>query len=211
MSGLRKTPLTTEQDKTLQNHLKFIQKISIVLVKKGYRTIIGGGYAVDGALGEITRPHNDIDIQIYGKDPMTSALLESLILDTLPSQHGSLSIEDQGRHEYWHKFFIHDIGAEVYYIQLATQPFSDIKIVIKADGTYTEEQEYHTKVIYLQGIRFEAQNALIELVDKIFKRDFRGEIKQEKHDQDIYNLRLITDPYDVQQELEKMKRHATHS
>lgn len=212
MPEFKKISLTADQNKTIKEHLKFIQDVSSMMLKKGYRTIIGGGYAVDGALGEITRPHNDIDIQIYGrKDTMNSALLESLILDILPSQHGNMHIEDQGRHEYWHKFFIHDIGAEIYYIQLATQPFNDVKIVIKADGTYTEEQDYDTKMVYLHGMGFEAQNALIELADKIFKRDFRGDVKQEKHEQDIYNLRLITDPYDVQHELEKMKRRATRS
>lgn len=209
MQKLRKKLLTLDQEITVRNQLRFIHDISSKTLKRGYRSIISGGYAVDGALGEITRQHNDIDIQIYGKDIMNSALLESIILDTLPSYHGKMHIEDQGRFEYWHKFFIHDNGAEVYYIQVATQPFNDFKVVIKSDGTYTEEQEYETKMVYLQGIGFEAQNPIIELADKTFNRDFQRDVRQEKHDQDIYNLRLITDFYDVQQKLEKMKRQTT--
>lgn len=211
MDKFEKTAITEEEREMISNQLHFIAQVTEINLKKGFRTVISGGYAVDGHLGEITRPHNDIDIQIYGKDVMTKALLEAICLDSLPSQHGKLDIEDRGRKEYYHQFFINGIGAEVYYLQVVTKPFSDTKIMVRSDGTYSDEHEYDTKMVYLNGVRFEAQSAVIELADKIFKREHRGDAKQAKHEQDIYNLKLITDVYVIQDELEKMKRNYTHS
>jgi hypothetical protein len=206
MSELKKSLITKEEEGRIEEHLAFIDTVSVTNLKLGYRTIIGGGYAVDGNLGEITRPHNDIDIHIYGKEVMTPVLLESICLDVLPSKHGKFDIEDNGRKEFYHSFFIKGIGADVYYIRLATAPFTDTKIVIKDDGEYAEEDYFETKMVYLRGVRFEAQNPVVELADKVFKRVFRGDPKLEKHEQDIYNLKLITDEYAVQDELDKMRK-----
>lgn len=211
MDKVEKIEITDEEREVISKHLHFIAQVTEINLKKGFRTIVSGGYAVDGHLGEITRPHSDIDIQIYGKDIMNKALLEAICIDSLPSQHGKLNIEDHGRKEYYHQFFINGIRAEVYYLQVVTKPFSDTKIIVRSDGTYSEEHEYDTKMVYLNGVRFEAQSAVIELADKIFKREHRGDAKQPKHDQDINNLKLITDMYAVQVKLEKMKRNYAHS
>jgi hypothetical protein len=115
-----------------------------------------------------------------------------------------LIIEDQGRVDYWHKFFINRIAAEICYIRVATKPFSDTKIVIRSDGKLSEEHDFDTQMIILNGVRFEAQSPVIELADKLYKRDHRGDKKLPKHDQDILNLQHITDQYDVQMELNKL-------
>jgi hypothetical protein len=198
MSKIKKTNLTQREQEQIDIHLKFINHISQISIKSGYRAIIGGGYAVDGSLGSITHFHDDIDIQLYGEDVITPKLLrDSLLRD----EYSGLTIEDKGRNDYWHKFFIDGIGAEIYYIRVAYNPFSESKIVIKSDGKYSEEHDYDTKMIILQGVRYEIQSPVIELVDKLYKRDYKGDLKQSKHVQDIFNLKLITNPQEVQERL----------
>lgn len=194
MSEFKTTEISSKEQLIIDQHLSFIKHVTNEAVRYGCRAIIGGGYAVDGVIGKITRPHDDIDIQLYGLDVLNPVLLSERFL-TGPYSH--YSIEDKGRNEYWHSFFIKDIGAEIYYIRVAYNPFSESKIVIKSDNTYTDEHDYETKMVVFNGVRYEVQNPVQELADKIYKRDHRGDPKLPKHDQDIYNLRLITDPYDV--------------
>ncbi|HRN96236.1 MAG TPA: hypothetical protein PLD54_02220 [Candidatus Levybacteria bacterium] len=205
MHQFQKTPLSHEEQQAVKRHLQFIDHLTRESIKHGYRTIISGGYAVDGAIGLITRPHEDVDIQLYGTDVLNPVLLAEICLT---GQYSDLMIEDHGRDEYWHKFLISEIGAETYYIRVATKPFSDSKIVIKSDGKYSEEHDFDTKVVVLNGVRFEIQSPVIELADKLSKREHRGDPKLQKHEQDIQNLRLITDSYDVQETLQKLiKKH----
>ncbi len=64
MHHIIKQNLTTAQQEKTQQALTFIDLITKIGKEQGIRIIISGGYAVDGFLGEITRFHNDIDIQI---------------------------------------------------------------------------------------------------------------------------------------------------
>lgn len=205
MTDIKKTMLSDEEKAQVSTHLLFIEKMTANALKKGYRVVIAGGYAVDGVLGEVTRPHQDVDIQLYGKEPMTKELLESIILDVLPTQAGNLMIEDRKQLEYYQTFFIKKVDAEIHYIQIVTNPFTDIKIVVKSDGTYSSEHVYETKMVFLNKIRFEAQNAVIELADKLYRREYSGDQKLKKHEQDIHNLWLITDKYEVEEELKRVK------
>jgi hypothetical protein len=194
MTEFKIASLTEEQKKEVKKHLDFISHVTEESIKHGYRAIIGGGYAVDGVIGQITRPHNDIDIQLYGNDVITPKLLCDSVLK---GKYAEYHFEDRGRTEYWHSFFINEIGAEICYIRVAFNPFSESKIVIKSDNTYSEEHDFETKIVILDGVRYEVQNPVQELADKIYKRDYRGDAKLPKHDQDISNLKLITDPYNV--------------
>lgn len=195
--------LTSRDQEVIKEHLHFIDHVSNTSLKHGIRTIIGGGYAVDGHIGMVTRPHNDVDIQLYGKHVMTPVLLKELLFQ---ERYNDVVVQDKGREEFYHIYFLNGIGAEIYYIQLATNPFTDTQIMIKSDGIYTEEQEFRTQMVYLNGVRFEAQSAVTELADKIYKREYRGDPKKEKHEQDIYNLRLITEPIEVDEELQRLRK-----
>lgn len=208
MTKFNTVALSSDQLKRVSNHLKFIDYLTRESIRYGYRTVIGGGYAVDGIIGQITRPHTDIDIHLYGTDVLNTVLLSEVCQNV---SHTSYSIEDKGRSDYWHSFFITEVGAKIYYIRVAFNPFSESKIVIKSDNTYAEEQDFETTVIVFEGVRFEVQNAVQELADKIYKRDYRGDAKLPKHDQDIQNLKLITDPYEVDFAIKQKIKLASHS
>jgi hypothetical protein len=197
--------LNENEKNEVEKHLNFISHVTEESIKYGYRAIIGGGYAVDGAIGKITRPHQDVDIQLYGNDVITPKLLVDSLLTGMYEEY---SLNDHERSEYWHSFFITEIGAKVYYIRLATKPFSDTRIVIKSDGKYSEEEDFDTKIVVLNGVRYEAQSPTLELVHKLYKREHRGDTKISKHEQDIYNLQQITDSYVVQEEIDKLVKRS---
>ena len=201
MNSFKTTSLQDSDKDVIEMHFAFIKFLSDESLKNGYRTIIGGGYAVDGNIGKITRPHNDIDIQIYGKDVMTPVLLAKKVLQ---EKFDHVTIQDKGRQAYYHVYAIPELGAEINYIRVATNPFSDTKIIVRKDGTFSAEYDFDTKIVVLQGVRFEAQSAVVELVDKLYKRNHRGDLPQPKHDQDMYNLQLITDKYEVDEALDKI-------
>lgn len=205
VAQIKTTSLTPEQQATTLDDLQFIASLVQKAKVLGYRIIIHGGYAVDGALGSITRPHNDIDIQIYGKDEAQQAVKR--IISSFDSSLLS-NLEDNGRKEYWHYFHLKrpNTLAELYYLQVTTDPFTKEKIIIKENGTLTDPQSYGTILVTLEGVSYEAQSPAIELADRIYKREYRGDIKKEKHEQDIRNLQLIVDKKDEKQSLEEMKK-----
>lgn len=201
---MQTVPLTPEEVQRVNHDLDFIKRITEQAKQLDYRMIIGGGYAVDGALGQITRPHNDLDIQLYGQKPGTEAtteIISSLDLSLLPA------LTDKGRKDFWHYFHLqlpHTL-AELYYLQVTTDPFAEKKIIIKADGAHAPSHGYDTRTVTLEGAIYEAQNPAAELADKLYKREYRGDPKQAKHEQDIHNLRLIVSKAEEEEALEAMK------
>ena len=109
--------------------------------------------------------------------------------------------------EFYHSFFAEGsgLGADIYYVQIDENPFGGEKHVIKKDGTLTEKQEYEIVEVTLENITFEAVSPTCELIDKLYKRNIRGDETKLKHDQDIANLRLITDAKEVETRLAGMK------
>lgn len=177
----------SDKEKILKD-LGFIQKMTINAHKVGSRVIISGGYANDGALGQITRPHGDIDLQVYGTQEDANDLIKYLVEES--SQNiGTLNLEDRGREMYYHTFKAkgNGLGVDIYYVQVVTDPFSNQKIVLKNDGTQNEEQYFNTSKVTLEGVTFEAINPDEGLKDITGKRESSYGIK-EKHDQDIINL-----------------------
>lgn len=201
--------ITDEQKKKIDTDLQFISLINQVGKQLGYRVIIAGGYAVDAALGQITRPHNDMDIQIYGKDNDGLAVVHSLLSAVAKKapQFTDYSVEDKVHKEYYRNLYvkIEKSIADIYYLQTQNNPFDNHKEIIKKDGTVTEPHIYETKKLTLNNIEFEAQDPLTEVADKIYKRDFRGDPKLEKHEQDILNLRNIVEPQEIEAKLKKQK------
>ncbi len=204
-SLLLTSPLTPEEHATVLENLQFIAKLTTKAKELGYRVIVHGGYAVDGALKKITRPHADLDLQIYGLDEGTVAvpkIITSLDESLLPL------MEAKERKEYWHLFHLNRPGSltELYYVKVATDPFGDAKRIVKSDGTESEIEPFHTEHAVFGDISYEIQNPVTELADKLYKRTVRGDEALTKHDQDMANLVLITDPAKVQEELEIMKQ-----
>lgn len=198
------TPLTEDERQRVQKDLHFIDLATRVGKDLGYRVFIHGGYAVDGNLGQVTRPHKDLDMQIYGQDADANKAVSSL-LSAVKNKDPELeteSTEDKGRQDYYHNLLIrrsNAAGVDLYYIQVDTDPFGEDKVIVKKDGSLSDRQSFGTpNIVNLEGIAFEAANPTEELVDKLYKRDHRGDTREPKHDQDISNLRLITDATKVE-------------
>jgi hypothetical protein len=207
-SQIQKIPLSPEEHQKALEDVHFISEFSVLARSLGYRVIISGVYAVDGALGVITRPHDDIDMQIYGQDDAAAAL-HKLFQKYDPSLLQSLT--DQGRKEFWHLYHLqlpHTL-VEIYYLQVTTDPFTHEKIIIKADGANTPSHPYHTRTSRFQGHAYEIQHPRIELADRVYKRTIRKDEAKTKHDLDMANLLLITDPKEVEGELEMMKARSS--
>ena len=174
--------------------LRFIELATRLAKDLNCRVIIHGGYAVDGALGKITRPHNDIDVQIFGQGSNTAQAINGLInkISRQDPSFANLKMIDKGRKEFYHNFVFErpGFGADIYYIQVETNPFASEKVVIKNDGSKTEAQEWETRQVILEGVSFEAQSPEVELRDRLKKRG-EGEPIKPKRDQDIANLQHL--------------------
>lgn len=187
---LIKKKLTTEQERKSQEDLSLISLLTKVGRDNGFRIIISGGYAVDGFLGEITRYHNDIDIQIYGIEGNGKKVANGLLNKI--GDANEYTVEDKGRKDYYHNlvYRFKDLTLDIYYLKTKTNPLGKEKFIVKADGS-VDEQKFE-KPIYgkLGNISFEIQDPLVEMKDKIYKREERGDPKRSEHDQDINNLKL---------------------
>jgi hypothetical protein len=207
-SKLLTTQVGEKDRQKIRSDLHFIEELAKLANEKGYRLIVSGGYAVDGSLGRITRPHRDIDIQIYGQGS-SEQIVNELVAILKKDEPIFLEVEvrDKGHQEYYHAFFAegNGLGADIYYIQVTGDPFSQEKFVVKKDGSHTERQTYDTVQVTLDGIAFEATNPTFELVDKLYKRYIRGDAPKEGHDQDMENLKLITDNKVIEKKLADMR------
>lgn len=169
--------------------LKFIDLITQDAKGYGYRVVISGGYSVDGNLGRVTRPHNDIDIEVYGTEEDPWIIRELVETISQEKDYSDLELIDKGRQEFYHTFFVegNGLGADIYYVQLVGDPFAETKIVVKKDGTTTSRHSFNTGQVMLEGIAFEVVGPR-EQLDDILKK---AEILKPKHQQDIENLKIL--------------------
>ncbi len=205
MNDIKIETLTDFQTSKIKNDLHLISLLTKVGKELGCRVLFHGGYAVDGAIGQITRNHNDIDVQVYSQNPDGEKLIKELLNKTaeVDNQFLNYEFEEKKRTTYSRNFYI-KFGvqiADIYFIQVKDDPFSQTKIIIKQDGAQTEPQEFETFTASLYDISFEAQNPSIEAADKIFKREHRGDPKLPKHEQDIYNLHQVVTETEIQDQL----------
>ena len=191
--NLIKQTLNSDQERKVQDDLRLIASLIKIGRENGLRIIISGGYAVDGFLGEVTRYHNDIDIQIYGTKENAAEVVKRL-LDILGSAIGwEYKTEDKGRKEYYHNLVYHFKNSilDIYYLQTKTIPLGREKYIVKSDGN-VDEQDFGEPIFGKIGrITFEIQNPSWELQDKIYKREERRDPRRPEHEQDIENLRKV--------------------
>lgn len=206
MVALKIDKLTSPQQQKVDRDLRFIQNITTYGKAHGIRVIISGGYATDANFGVITRYHDDIDMQLYSKN--TDGLIEITklfqSLGTTDHFYKDISLIDKGIFEFYHQYEVKkdDFHAVFYYLSVITDTFAEEKIIIKKDGSHSPSHIYETIGGKIGDIRYEIAAPLPELVDKLYKREYRGDPKLEKHEQDIINLRTITDAEEVQKRLE---------
>lgn len=156
------------------------QKLSIIRMLKSaiqYYEINKGGAGYEATDEDV--------IDVVGKERI------------LTGAYQSYTVEEKERGLLCHEFYIPEVQACIYYVAVATNPFSDTNIVVRADGVYTEEEEYNSKIVVLDHVRYEVQGATEGLAERIYQRDHQGLLKNPKYDQDIHNLRSITDSYEV--------------
>jgi hypothetical protein len=191
MKAIKRQKLNATQAKKVQKDLTFIHSITHHAKQKNVRIVVSGGYAVDGHLGDITRYHSDIDLQIYAKEPLGLPLVEELVRTI----GYNLPIIDRGRQEFYHEYEIKqpDLSVNIYYLLCVTHPFESRKMLVKKDGTYSPVHPFETSPVAIGSYRYEAVTPLGEIIDKLYKREYRNEPKLKKHDHDIHNLRQITD------------------
>jgi len=201
--GLIVSEITETDWQKIRNDLHFIDLMTSSAKKKGYRLIVSGGYAADGCLGRITRPHRDIDIPVYGQNNATIEVVREFVAGVKENEpaFSGVEVKDKGRQEFYHSYFAegNGLGADIYYIQVTGNPFSQEKFVVKKDGSVTEKQEFETVKVSLEGISFEAVAPVPLLADKLSKQ------VTPKHNQDIANLRLITNAEEVAARLRKIR------
>lgn len=189
--NLIKQPLSAKQESRAKADLRLIDQLTKAARDNGMRVIISGGYAVDGFLGEITRYHNDIDIQIYGTEENAQHVIDKLLKIINPTIDQEATIEDKGRKEYYHNLVYHfkDFILDTYYLRTQTSPLGKEKYIIKSDGK-VDEQEFADPIYgKIDTVTFEIQSPDVELKDKIYKREVRGDPKRSEHEQDIINLK----------------------
>lgn len=186
--------ITQSDWKKIKKDLFFMDLAKKLAIDKEYRLIVSGGYSADGSFGRITRSHGDVDIQIFGKGKFVGQFLNELIDKarrelSLPD----LELVDEGRKEFYHSYVARGSGfrADIYYIQVTSDPYGVDKYVIKKDGTHSDRQKYDTVQAELEGVVFEATSPESELKDILYKREVRGDKPKLEHDQDIVNLRRV--------------------
>lgn len=194
---LKTTNLTNKDWEKVRKDLLFIEEVNKLSKGLGVRVIISGGYAVDGALGQITRPHNDLDGLMFGTKVDGQEVVENLLQKITRSipELSNISLLRDRRSEYYHSIYLEGdgIGVDIYYIQISDDPFLSTKQVVKKDGSLSDVQDYEVRQGLVREIEFEVQSPEVELVDRLYKREITGEERKPEHDQDIENLRMITD------------------
>ena len=207
MTNLIKQKLSPEQKRKGEKDLLLIDLLTRIGRERGLRIIIHGGYATDGYLGEVTRFHNDIDVQIYGIVKSADDVVKSLLHAVASSlrELWEFEIEDKGRKEYYHNLLvkIEDTILDIYYLQTKTSPLGKEKIIIKSDGSLSEPQEFGELKAKIGNYSYEIADPVFEVVDKIYKREYRGDSKQEKHVQDIKNLEHVLPQEEIKRKLKK--------
>lgn len=190
--NLIKQKLTSGQEKKTNADLQLIDKLIRAARNNGMRIIISGGYAIDGFFEEITRYHNDIDIQIYGTKENAEEVVERLLDSIAPASGWEYTTEDKGRKEYYHNL-VYKFGnstLDIYYLQTRTSPLGKKKFIVKSDGSVDQQEFGEPTFGKIGDIAFEIQDPTWEFKDKIYKREERGDPKRPEHEQDIENLKL---------------------
>ena len=198
--------LTPDQKDKIKQNLKFVKDLTQVGKEMELRIIIHGGYATDASVGQTTRPHDDVDIQIYGTEKDAHKVVNKLINRVLIQQNakGDFEIVDKHRNEWSHNLLVRLPGSvlDIYYLQTKTSPLGKEKLIVKEDGSVSE-QEFEELFGKIGDLSFEIQDPVTEAADKIYKREYRGDPKFPKHEQDIQNLKSIVSEEDIDKRLKE--------
>jgi hypothetical protein len=100
-------------------YLKELEKIKRIFEKENLRVIVGGGFAIDGFLGKLTREHEDLDFDIVGNLSWPKGF--SKTKEILQKEYGKKLVEKNRRFEvidgkYRIDFeYVQDLATKSYY------------------------------------------------------------------------------------------------
>lgn len=175
----------------LQTHLAFIDSFGKWCHQQNWRLVVYGGYGLDGYLQTITRNHGDVDLVMYGRISRPQALEEIFsYLDEMLKEVEIKSKEEDFLIDI--KVKSKSISGNFYYVQVATDPFTDLSNVIKADGSMVNNstKDFPPPVTGKLGdFDVEVQDQSAHLGDILRKRSVSDVLA--KHDQDLENLKFI--------------------
>lgn len=186
----------------IDRDLQFIRSFKLFCKSQKWRIVVSGGYGLDILLGKITRSHNDVDLIIYGQDKREIYINKVKEYLSTNLEKPVVTIKNE-------TFFVEiDInmsgfGANMYYVQTVKNPYDKLNVVIKLNGeqVVNSEKRFPSPVSgQLNNLSVEVQNPNIHLADILVKQ--RNQTHRSVHDQDISNLRTITDPAIVKEILD---------
>lgn len=163
-----------------------------------WRPVVSGGYSLDLFLNMTTRTHNDVDMVIYAQESRDEAIkkLNAFIQNVFKNAELILK----------HDTFFMEVdvnapgyGANLYFVETADNPFTDQIKVKKIDGeiiTNTDTQLPKPGRGKIGDLEIEIQDQNAHLADILAKH--ANDTSPSKYDQDIANLRHITDPKRVE-------------
>lgn len=180
-------------DKTRRD-LDLIKSLDQLSKANNWHIVVSGGYGLDILLGQITRTHNDIDLIIYGQSDRSKA---STIIQEYLANHTKNATIKISENDFMVDLDFNSpgLGADIYYVQIAESPFTNLSVVIKQTGEHitNSKKRFPPPVMgKLNELEIDVQNPHTHLADILFKQ--RTKTHKPTHDQDIANLRQITDP-----------------
>jgi hypothetical protein len=190
------------QQKT-ESDLLFLKKLIEFAKENNWRVVVSGGYGMDFFLNKITRSHNDLDVIVYGKENRVSVIkkLDRFIIGYFPKAKFLTKQET-----FYIEFDVKNpnFGANIYFVETEEDPFSNLNKVSKLDGEIvinTEDNFPKPVKGKLGDLEVEVQDQNAHLADILVKH---GDDKSpSKYDQDIINLRQVTDSKKVELLLKK--------
>lgn len=178
--------------------LTYLKKLKEFAKNNNWRMVISGGYGLDLFLSLTTRTHSDVDVIIYGQENHDEAIkkLNGFVLDSIKNAETDA--------KYNSSFMELDVnapgfGANYYFVETADNPFTNQNKVKKPNGEIvesSEEQSPKPRLGKMGDFEIEIQDQNVHLADILFKLNVDN--SSSKYDQDIENLRHITDPKKVE-------------
>jgi hypothetical protein len=179
--------------------LNLIRSLQEICETNNWRIVVSGGYGLDILLGRITRTHSDVDIIIFGQESRGGALtkIHTFLANQIP--HATFK---NSENDFQLVIDLHSpgLGANIYYVQTAISPFTNLNVIIKQNGeSITNSAKRFPSPVKgkLDELEIEIQNPHTHLADILYKQ--RTLTHKPTHDQDISNLRQITDEYVVEE------------
>lgn len=178
--------------------LTSLKKLKEFAKNNNWRMVVSGGYGLDLFLSLTTRTHNDVDVIIYGQENHDEAIkkLNGFILDSIKNAETDAKYDS---------FFMEldanapGFGANYYFVETAEDPFTNQNKVKKPNGEIVEnstDQSPKPRLGKMGDFEIEIQDQNAHLADILFKLNTGN--TSSKYDQDIVNLRHITDPKKVE-------------